>query len=808
MSSGARPPTSGSGSYPSFDQQRPDSAAQFVDTAASSPRSSWKAEGQPGYETASSGVSDSPQAPHPAFNTPPISPPGVGHVTVARRPSKPLPTKPSNFPLDHTFQTLALSPPASVVQAPGQTLLIPQQPSDGADCNSISSSTTSPDQHQPASGRSSYSNLRAPVVPERPAETLNDPHTYLRPTSQDLYDARFPRVASGRSLADSSDSDDDPALSTRGAVDSGFDNQGFDSGYPAGTYNRYSQVGPPTATPPALHMPPPSLAPPAIQKSQSHSPAPRQLPQPPAGAPPVAPAGSGGLPRPPNAMRLKSHNSSTPDLASAAAQRLSHPQHGFDGPIPRNTTSHYATTRGPPGRPTSSYYQMHSNSSGELRPHSMAEGGTMPYGRHSASVTSFQQNGTRNSMFFGSQRGSRLSVTLLNEKSALGMYREAAKKTNDPHIQLEFAKYLIECANEEGGAPLSPTASATGTPHGSPRLGPQLTPSEVAATTQESKQKLMEEAVYWIRQLEKQAHPEACFIAAEWYEEGRHGLPKDADKAVSNYLIASKHNVAYASFKMGKYYEGRKQASKSLSFFQKGAAQGDVSCNFRLAQAHLRGELHQAKSVRQALIYLRRSAVPDERCSEGAYLLALMYLGEFYECNVQDQIFKDNEEAQKLLERAAQFGNNDAQYRLGQAFEFGEAGYEADPVFSVSYYRMAAEQGHKEAQMALSAWYLSGSPGTVEQNDSLAFKWCAKSAEQGLVKAEFAMGYYYEVGIGTPVDTGRAMEWYRLAVSHGNQEAQQRMDKLLGNSRESSRDLKRKVTKKRAKKDNSGCRIF
>ncbi|RKP40089.1 hypothetical protein BJ085DRAFT_9851, partial [Dimargaris cristalligena] len=285
----------------------------------------------------------------------------------------------------------------------------------------------------------------------------------------------------------------------------------------------------------------------------------------------------------------------------------------------------------------------------------------------------------------------------------------------------------------------------------------------------------MEEAVYWIRLLERQAHPEACFIVAEWYSEGKFGLAKDEDKATAAYLIASKHNIAYASYKMGKYYEKRRQNSKALSFFQKGAAQGDVSSSYRLALIHLRGEMHQVKSVRQALIYLRRSAQPDEHCSEGAYLLALMYLDEFYECKVDDQVFKDNEEAQKLLEKAAQFGNADAQYRLGQAFEFGECGYETDPMYSVSYYRMAAEQGHKEAQMALSAWYLSGSPGTVDQNDNLAYKWCAKSAAQGLVKAEFAMGYYFEVGIGTPIDVEKAKEWYHIAISHGNKEAQQRM---------------------------------
>ncbi|KAJ1961102.1 hypothetical protein IWQ62_003984, partial [Dispira parvispora] len=695
-------------------------------------------------------------------------------------PAPSLPTKPADLPLDKDFQHMVLG-------GSGQRLLVPQ-----ADANSQQPSPSSPAFHS-SSSTSSMSSGPPPNASTRPPETFHDEgHAYLRPSLQELQGTQHPHLhpsPSSHSLAPSIASRDSVATPKASAAD-----QGFDSGYSSSAYSQYHRS---SMVPNTQPLPP-------VQKSQSQTT--NRISN-------VEPKPTSSMLSPP--MRLGHHTSSTPDLASAGQPRpLSHtptqsqaptvspslqpqPHQSFDGPIPRPAT-HYATMRD--RRQVSSYYQMHSNASGEWRGAPFGE----RYSLHSSSVTSFQQPSPRSSMYFGSpgsRAGARTSVTLLNEKSALTMYREAAKKTNDPRIQMEFAKFLMQCANDESDTNVNPV-SPTESPHGSPRLCPQLSATEVM-NQHENKRKLMDEAVYWIRQLERQAHPEACFIAAEWYSEGKFGLPKDDDKAHAAYMIASKNHVPFASFKIAQYYEKRRQTSKALSFFQKGAAQGDISCNYRLALAHLRGELHQTKSVRQALIFLRRAAIPDERCSEGAYLLATMYLGEFYECKVDDQIFRDDDEAQKLLERAAQCGNTSAQYRLGQAFEFGECGYEVDPIFSVSYYRMAAEQGHREAQMSLSAWYLSGSPGSVEQNDELAFKWCSKSAEQGLVKAEFAMGYYHEVGIGTQVDIEKAKQYYRVAISHGSKEAQQRMDKLMGNNRDSSRDLKRRVTKKRAKKDGT-----
>jgi len=58
---------------------------------------------------------------------------------------------------------------------------------------------------------------------------------------------------------------------------------------------------------------------------------------------------------------------------------------------------------------------------------------------------------------------------------------------------------------------------------------------------------------------------------------------------------------------------------------------------------------------------------------------------------------------------------------------------------------IAAQQGHRDACFALTAWYLVGSPGVLPQSDTEAYLWAKKAAEMGLAKAQYAVGYFTEV---------------------------------------------------------------
>jgi TPR repeat protein len=55
----------------------------------------------------------------------------------------------------------------------------------------------------------------------------------------------------------------------------------------------------------------------------------------------------------------------------------------------------------------------------------------------------------------------------------------------------------------------------------------------------------------------------------------------------------------------------------------------------------------------------------------------------------------------------------------------------------------------------------------IEGNHDAAFAAIKPLAEQGVPRAEVILGFFYERGIGTPVDEALAVEWYHKAADHG-----------------------------------------
>jgi len=76
--------------------------------------------------------------------------------------------------------------------------------------------------------------------------------------------------------------------------------------------------------------------------------------------------------------------------------------------------------------------------------------------------------------------------------------------------------------------------------------------------------------------------------------------------------------------------------------------------------------------------------------------------------------------------------------------------------------------------MALSKWFLCGAEGAFDKDETLAYTFADKAARKGLPSAEFALGYYAEVGVGGPKDVDAARRWYQRAMQHGNPDAKER----------------------------------
>lgn len=370
-------------------------------------------------------------------------------------------------------------------------------------------------------------------------------------------------------------------------------------------------------------------------------------------------------------------------------------------------------------------------------------------------------------------------------KEALETYRQNAKKSHDPEVQLDFAKYLIE------------TAALVLSNHGE---------QVDLQTARKLHNTLITEALKWIKRLSSQgiglgkgAYPDAQFFLANCYNNGSLGLPVDHDKAFNLYVQASKQNHPAATYRTGVCYEfgagTKRDHHRALQFFRKAAALGDTAAMFKVGMVLLKGGLGQQPNPREGITWLKRAAASADE--ENPH--ALHELASCYEKGGIPSIIADASYARELYTQAAQLGYAHSQFKMGVCYEQGLLTCPIDPRRSIAWFTRGAEQGDPECELALSGWYLTGSEGVLKQSDTEAYLWARKAADKGLAKAEYAVGYYSEVGIGAKQDLDEARRWFMRAAAQGNKRAMERLTELkkLGTARKNGPKSK----------EDAGCSI-
>lgn len=372
-----------------------------------------------------------------------------------------------------------------------------------------------------------------------------------------------------------------------------------------------------------------------------------------------------------------------------------------------------------------------------------------------------------------------------NFPESLESFRKNAKASNDPYVQLGFAQYLLDAANQIGQDPA--------------KLGISGPSGGEAMMTEEQKlnmRKLLEaEALRWFRRLAtsgvkamgRQPLADAQFLLAEYYGKGLLTLPVDHAKAFNLYVQASKQNHPTATYRAAVCYEvgagTKRDNGRAVQFYRKAAALCDHLAMHKLALVLLYGKLGQKKNLKEGITWLKRAA----NASDANHPEALHDLAQCYErkggCPV---LIPDEHYSFELYARAAQFGFAPSQYRLGSCYEYGLLGCQIDPSSSIKWYGKAAEQGFPDAELALSSWYLSGAHGILQQSDSYAYMWARKAAERGHAKAEYQVGNYFEIGIGVAASLTDAMLWYERSAAKGYKRAAQRIQEIKRANRKKS----------------------
>ena len=83
-------------------------------------------------------------------------------------------------------------------------------------------------------------------------------------------------------------------------------------------------------------------------------------------------------------------------------------------------------------------------------------------------------------------------------------------------------------------------------------------------------------------------------------------------------------------------------------------------------------------------------------------------------------------------------------------------------------YTIGANKGDPECQLSLAGWYMTGIDQILQKNEKRAFELTNAAGLQGLPRALYTLGYFYERGIGVErADQERAVQYYEKAAEIG-----------------------------------------
>lgn len=346
-------------------------------------------------------------------------------------------------------------------------------------------------------------------------------------------------------------------------------------------------------------------------------------------------------------------------------------------------------------------------------------------------------------------------------KAFVEEYRHRMKGDPDPEAQFAYARYLIEAAKKVQD----------------PRDGPKQARKYRDALLSDSL-KLIKRLATTGMGLGKPPYAEAQFFLANCFGNGSLGLQVDHEKAYNLYVQASKQNHAAATYRTAVCNEvgagTRRDHHRAVLFYRKASALGDTAGMYKLGMILLNGMLGQPRNIREAIVWLKRAAGQADEDNPHA----LHELGLLHEKPNNNVVPVDEAYARELFTQAAQLGYAPSQFKLGSAYEYGSLTCPVDPRRSIAWYTKAAGKNDGESELALSGWYLTGSEGVLKQSDSEAYLWARRAATKGIPKAEYAVGYYSEVGIGVTANIEEAKRWYMRAAAQGNKRAMMRLTEL------------------------------
>ena len=233
---------------------------------------------------------------------------------------------------------------------------------------------------------------------------------------------------------------------------------------------------------------------------------------------------------------------------------------------------------------------------------------------------------------------------------------------------------------------------------------------------------------------------EAMCELGECFEDGK-GVKENKAEAFRWYLMAANKDYADAQYRIGFCYgQGngvRKNAYEEAKWYKKAAEKGHAGAMDQLALCYSFGT------------GVRRDKAEAEKWSK---LAEETRNKRWLDIDIQ----------------AAEKGNTDAMYRLGEKYQNGN-GVKEDKAEAFKWFKKAAENGKENAFLPVGWKYANGDG--VEENKAEAVKWYKKSAENGNTTAMNNLAWMYHDGDGVKTDKAEAFKWFKKAAENGNKDA-------------------------------------
>lgn len=251
------------------------------------------------------------------------------------------------------------------------------------------------------------------------------------------------------------------------------------------------------------------------------------------------------------------------------------------------------------------------------------------------------------------------------------------------------------------------------------------------------------------------------------------------EAAVPIYEYAKEHTV-YSSCKMllGIFYRygivAERNIDTALQYLEASAMK-----NNEIAQQALAAYFYNEEIYDKAIYWYKKL-----NNAEALFNIGNLYVGGLgVEKNISEAI-KCYKQALvngmiKAREKLAELGDAEEQYNLSLCYKDG-INIEKDEKKYLYWLEKAAKSGVEKAQYDMAM--------NNELSDEKKFYWCNKAAVTKEPEIHNKLGMYYEHGIGTSIDLGKAFECYKYAAEKGLAEAQYRLAKFFQAGTKSQQD--------------------